>query len=428
MRNNARTGGLELAEKNGGIWLRDIDLRDVLNRSGTPAYIYDLDSVKERISSVKKAVGPDISLYYAVKANPSPGILKRALGLVDGLDVSSSGEAKLALAAGFPAGSISFAGPGKTDEELEFAVVNGVGCVSVESVNELSRLDRIAAERGRRVNIAARINPLTPAAGLGLNMAGKPSQFGIDEDQCEDFISRLKSTRNCALTGIHVYSGTQCLYEKNLIDNAARVLVIAEKFVKEYSAGIKTVNFGGGFGVPYYEGQKELDIDSVCSGIRKNFDLFRERSGIGSCKGILELGRYLTAQSGIYACRVIDVKRSHGRIFCVLDGGINHNLQAAGLFGKFLRENIRIINISGPGGVETGNVTFAGPLCTSIDIMGADVEISLPSPGQYIGFLTSGAYAYSASPVLFLSREAPREIFIEDNKVVDMSLNDRGLK
>lgn len=248
-------------------------------------------------------------------------------------------------------------------------------------------------------------------------MGGKPSPFGIDEEKWGDFFSRLKDLPHCDFVGVHVFSGTQCLDGKTLLDNIACILQIAKEIHRVTSLELKTVNFGGGFGVPYYEGQRPIDVDQVCAGMSGQFTQFKQETGLAHCTGVLELGRYLVAQAGAYVARIVDVKESRGKKFCVLDGGINHHLAAAGQLGKFIRENLQIINLSRADSGVTEQVSLVGPLCASLDIIGENVRIEKPEAGHYIAVLTSGAYAYTASPVLFLSHETPLELLIDGSQV-----------
>jgi diaminopimelate decarboxylase len=387
----------------------------VLRESPGPFYLYDLRMVETRIRRLRERLMSDIHLYYAVKANPNPEILKVLSAWVDGADVSSAGELKLALEAGFSPAAISFAGPGKTDRELRYAVQKRIGSISMESINELERAERIAGETGDTVNVSLRINPVRLVKEFAIKMGGRSSQFGIDEEQIGDFFKTLSKCRDCRFVGIHVYSGTQCLDAQALIENLRSILDIVQKVVREFGTIPNIVNFGGGFGIPYHENQKPLEADAACEAFSREFNRFRKKTQSPECSGILELGRYLIAEAGIYAARIVDMKTSRGKTYCVLEGGLNHHLPASGNFGQVIRKNFKISNLSKREPEPEQEVTLVGPLCTSIDLMGDRVHLAKPEIGDWIGFFNSGAYAFTASPLLFLSHEWPREIMIALN-------------
>jgi diaminopimelate decarboxylase len=376
---------------------------------------------------LKESLGPDFRLYYAVKANPNPELLKLLAGWTDGADVSSAGELKLALGAGFRPQSVSFAGPGKTDAELRFAVRQRIGSISIESVNEIRRVDRAAGEAGETANVSLRINPVHLVKEFAIKMGGKSSQFGIDEERIGEFFEALRACPHCRFMGIHVYSGTQCLDAGALVANFRNTLELVRAAVRDFGADPRTVNFGGGFGVPIHEHQTGLDADSACRSLRDAFTDFRKDIPLPEAAGILELGRFLVAEAGIYAARIVDVKTSRGRTYCVLEGGLNHHLAASGNFGQVIRKNYIIRNLSKPDSASPEEVTLVGPLCTSIDLMGDRVLLANPETGDWIGFLNSGAYAFTASPLLFLSHDFAREWMVgPDGRARDVGVPESG--
>ncbi len=392
-----------------------------------PFYLYDLRMVERRISRLKDHLGPDFRLYYAVKANPNPEIVRFLARWTDGADVSSAGELKLALDAGFRPQAVSFAGPGKTDAELRFAVRQRIGSISIESVNELRRADRIAGEAGETANVSVRINPALLVKEFAIKMGGKSSQFGIDEERIGEFFDALRACPHCRFTGIHVYSGTQCLDADALVANFMNTLGLVRAAMRDFGAVPSTVNFGGGFGVPTHERQTALDADTVCGSVRGAFADFRRDVPLPEAAGILELGRYLVAEAGVYAARIVDVKTSRGRTYCVLEGGMNHHLAASGNFGQVIRKNFIARNLSKPETSSAEEVTLVGPLCTSIDLMGDRILLAHPETGDWIGFLNSGAYGFTASPMRFLSHDSAREWTVgPDGRVRDTAAPESG--
>lgn len=394
------------------------DLLEVCRKYPTPFYVYDIESVEDLINEIKKHLESDIKLYYAVKANPNREILKRVRQRVDGADISSGGELLHALQAGFPADSLSFAGPGKTDEDLWSAVRKEIGTISIESLNELRRVEAIAAHSGTKANVSLRINPSRMLKGFAMKMGGGSSQFGIDEEDCMRFFSVLKQSKNCNFVGIHVYSGTQCLKAEVLLENFDNTMRMANNLIQKTDVRPKVINFGGGFGVPYFQKEDNLDYRAVCSTFSTMFGAFKKENNLSELIGILELGRFLMAESGVYVAKVIDVKKSRGKKYCVLDGGMNHHLPASGNFGQVIRRNFRMVNISNGDVKAVEPVTVVGPLCTAMDKLGDQVMIPKPEVGHYIGILNSGAYGYTASPLMFLSHKTPMELMVTENEVI----------
>lgn len=399
--------------KNNHIYLRNIDLHTLSEQYHSPFFLYDFNHIEQKIDIVKRSLGKDIKLYYSAKANPNIGILKKVLPLVDGVDISSEGEFNQVLKAGFRPEQISFAGPGKTNEELTSVISAQVGLISIESLNELQRVEGIAASLKKKVNVLIRINPAKLQQKFPMKMGGRSSQFGIDEEKYKDFFNCLQRMSHCNYVGIHIFSGTQCLDEEALIENTVYILQIAKNIFDGTSIEVKIINFGGGFGIPYYDSQKELNVDDVCSSITGQLEKFKQETGLSQCKGILELGRYLVAEAGIYIAQVIDLKESRGKKICVLSGGINHHLAASGKFGQLIRENFKMLNLSNADSSVKEKVTLVGPLCTSLDLIGEGVEINKPAIGHYIAILNSGAYVYTASPLLFLSHDTAAELLID---------------
>ncbi len=396
-------------------FLRGIPLEEIAQKYGTPFYLYDLNCIEEKIRKFRESFGSDVRLYYAMKANPNIEILKAIRDKVDGLDISSGGEMEQSLLAGYIPRQLSFAGPGKTNEELEEAVRQEIGIISVESVREIVALTKIADKLSQKANIALRINPNLLIKEFAVKMGGMPTQFGIDEEEIERAVQVIKE--HLALInfqGIHIYSGTQCLNEGAIIQNIRNTLQIAQKFESGQQMNCRWVNLGGGFGISLHDDQK-LDISNVGDGVKKALLEYRQ-----TVKGepifVIELGRYLTTEAGIYVAKVVGSKKSRGKMFYVLDGGMNHHLAASGNFGMAIRRNYPARNLSNPGG-ERVTCNLVGPLCTTLDLMGRDIGIESPREGDLLAFDNSGSYGYSASPFLFLGHESPPELLLDSNEL-----------
>lgn len=407
---------MELSERNGKLCVGDASFEEIADRFGTPFYLYDLDGVRERAAAVKRAFGDSIELLYAVKANPNLDLLRGIAGSVDGLDIASTGELRRALEAGFRPEVVSFAGPGKTRAELRESLRHGVGIISVESVRELYDLKSLAEAEGIRATVTIRINPARTVKEFAVKMGGKATQFGIDEEDTGEAADFLRANdRFFHVLGIHVYAGTQCLDEQALAAGLADTLRIAAEMRERHGIESRVINVGGGFGVSYYEEGQALDLELLARLYTGEFDRYRRETGTRP-RFLLELGRYLVAEAGIYVARVVSEKRSRGERFYVLDGGMNHHLAASGNLGSSLRKNYLVRNLSRPG-AEKEACTLVGPLCTPLDLMGKGVSVQSPEVGDLMGFLNSGSYGFSASPLLFLGHEPPKEILLAGGRL-----------
>lgn len=393
--------------------MRDEDLREQAERYGTPLYVYDLEAVAERAAAVKASLEGAAELLYAVKANPNAAILKGALSWADGLDISSGGELDLCREAGWDAAKMSLAGPGKTLSELEEAIRQGCGSISVESGDDLDRILEAGSKAGSRPRLSLRVNPLELEGPFALRMGGKPTQFGVDEEEAPGLMKALvRHVREgrAEYAGIHIYAGTQCLDSGAIIANARNCLRIAAELELAGGLAAPALNLGGGFGIAYHEGQEDLDLPALGKGLAAELRGFLP--GHPRTKFRIELGRYLVGPAGWYLCRVLAVKKSRGKTFAVVDGGLHQHLSASGNLGQTIKRNYPIRNLGNPGGTPT--VTeIAGCLCTPIDLLGFGATIPEARVGDLLCIERSGAYGFSASPLFFLGHDSPREVAIE---------------
>lgn len=384
---------------------------------GTPFFLYETGAIRQRIARVRNAFQGLVKVYYAVKTNPNLELIRALAGHADGLDISSGGELEQSLLAGFDPAAISFAGPAKTAKELERSLEVGLGAISVESERELSEIMKIAESRRIPANVVLRLNPRQAVREFGMKMGGRPTQFGIDEEDVERIAGRIeKGSALINFRGIHLYVGSQCFDPAGIASHVSYTLELARRIAERTSLRVRTVNLGGGFGVSHTDADAELDVEAVGEAVTPQIREFLD-SGGGECEVVFELGRYLALDSGIYVTRVISRKVSRGKTFFMVDGGLNHHLAAAGVFGAGLRSNYLLRNLTNPAApVEHCHV--AGPSCNPTDLLGVNTSLARPELGHLIGVLKSGSYALTASPVLFLGRATPAEIVHRDGELV----------
>ncbi len=392
--NNALVvGGKTLAE-----WAEEVS---------TPFYLYDMSVVERKIALFRESMPGDVLLYYAVKANPHPELLRRISSKVDGFDVASKGELEAVIQAGAKAEGIGFAGPGKTESELERAVDYDIGSLNIESERELESVARIAERTGSRPKVSVRINPDFELHGSGMKMGGGPKPFGIDSERVPAVLKRILELP-VRFRGFHVYAGSQNLSAETVAECMEKTLGLIWRIVGEVCCDVELINLGGGFGIPYYENDRELEIGRI--GVYLEVLLRKYRPRFPGAKFVVELGRFLTGECGIYATKVLYRKRSRGKTYLVTDGGMNHHLAASGNFGQVLKKNFPIVAAGKINGAPTEQVDVVGPLCTPLDRLAQNAMLPETREGDIIAVLNSGAYGYTASPILFLGRTKPAEI------------------
>ncbi|MFN3371484.1 MAG: pyridoxal-dependent decarboxylase, exosortase A system-associated [Sphingomonadaceae bacterium] len=388
-------GRLLIAGRPAEDWVRDA--------GDTPLFVYDRHLIDARIAALRAALPAGLGLHYAVKANPMPALLAHMAPLVDGFDIASAGELERLLEAGVQPVRISFAGPGKRDAELAAAIEAGV-TLNVESAGELARAGRIAADRGKRARVALRVNPPFQLKGSGMRMGGAASPFGVDADTAPALIAAMQQPP-FDWRGLHVYAGSQNLSVDALLEAAGQTVALAARLVD--GVGAPVVNLGGGFGVPYFPGDRPLDLARLGAGLGQI--LAARPAVLRDSAFVLELGRYLVAEAGVYLCRVVDRKVSGGETFLVTDGGLHHQLAATGNFGTVVRRNYPLTNASrAMPPVETA--TVAGCLCTPLDRLADRATLPETREGDLIALFMAGAYGRTASPEAFLGHPPASEI------------------
>jgi diaminopimelate decarboxylase len=353
-----------------------------------------------------------------MKANPHPAFLECLIELGAGIEVASAGELKRALAAGCSPQNIVFAGPGKTDHELALAISIGLGEIHAESMGEVKRISQLATTR--MATVALRVNPSIDIGGhAAMRMGGQSSPFGIDEDQLDDVIDFVDQTDSMELVGIHLNTGKQQLDVEAIIDQYRYAAMLAKRIGQRRGRPLAVVNLGGGLGVPYFPGQQPLAITQLARGLTKWIAWTHQDHWLANVQWVIEPGRYLVAESGLYVAQVVDQKTSRGEHFVVVDGGMHQHLAASGNFGQTIKRPFPLAvanRLSAPCQQQS---TIVGPLCTPLDTLGRKVRIQNVQIGDLVVIFQSGAYAVTASPLDFLGHPHPKEIWLEgDGKCV----------
>ena len=391
---------------------------------GTPCYAYLMDDILARFDLLDTVFGGRFKVSYAIKSNPNRALLEGIKSRVVTLDASSAGELDRALDAGYDASDVTFSGPAKRDFELQRAVEVGCGEMVCESERELEILNRLCAESGRSMSIFLRINPDKVPKKFGVNMAGRPSQFGIDEGDMDAVLSRLPEWKNLRFAGFHVYSGTNSLSADAIAENFSIFIELFIRFSEKHRLQPDKLIFGSGFGIPYFSGDEPLDTDKLGTLVNPQIDAIRSHPLIGNAEYVLEMGRFLVGPNGYFLTSIIGEKNSRGTEIRLCDGGMNNHLAACGLLGMVIRRNYPAWKVTGNSGPDS-EYMLVGPLCTTIDTLAERITMPGLQLGDVVAIGSSGAYGLTSSPVGFISHPAPHEALVtgrgDDACIVDVT-------
>lgn len=382
---------------------------DLVAEAGrTPLFVYARELLDARMAQLRAAMPERIAIHFAVKANPFGPLLVHMNGLVDGFDIASGGELALLEQAGIDPAKVSFAGPGKRDAELEAAIARGV-TLNLESAREADRALAIGERLGIAPRLAIRVNPDFDLKGSGMKMGGGAKQFGIDADKVPALARRLVDS-GAQWRGFHIFAGSQALDAAAIIETQGQTLALAARLAEQAGVAVPKCNLGGGFGIPYFPGDKPVDVAAVGAALGERMaDLPESLRDTQFC---IELGRYLVGEAGVYLTRIVDRKESHGEVFLVVDGGLHHQLAASGNFGTVVRRNYPSAIASRFGADAEEEASIVGCLCTPLDRLADKGGFPRADEGDLVAIFCAGAYGASASPMQFLGQGPAAEILI----------------
>lgn len=378
------------------------------NAGRTPFFVYSRDLIARRVAALRDAMPAQLNINYAIKANSFGPILEFMSDIVDGFDIASGGELAMIRNAGVDTARVSFAGPGKRDDELEAAIAAGV-TLNLESENEARRALGIADRLGITPRLAIRVNPDFELKGSGMKMGGGAKPFGIDAERVPALAREIVAA-GCEWRGLHIFTGSQSLDAAAIIEAQANVIALADQIARDADLSLPKLNMGGGFGIPYFHGDSPLDISVIGAALEERLaDL---PDSLIEAEFFVELGRYLVGEAGVYLTRIVDRKTSHGEVYLVTDGGLHHQLAASGNFGTVVRRNypVAIANRISQPAVEEANVV--GCLCTPLDRLADKAAFPRAEIGDIVAVFCAGAYGASASPSAFLGQGPAVELLI----------------
>lgn len=399
----------QFAVRDGELVVGEQRLSTLAARVGqTPFYAYDRALLKARVAELRAVLPPAVKLHYAMKANPMPAVVGLMAGLVDGIDVASAGELKVALDAGADPQELSFAGPGKRDAELRQAVAAGV-LINLESFREVGALAAISQDLALPARVAVRVNPDFELKGSGMKMSGGPKPFGVDAEQVPQLLSEIAAA-GLAFEGFHLYAGSQNLRADAICEAQQKSYELALRLAQDAPLPVQFLNLGGGFGIPYFPGEQRLDLAPIGDNLAQLQQ--RAQAEMPQAEFVIELGRFLVGEAGVYVTRIVDRKISRGLVYLVADGGLHHHLSASGNFGQVVRKNYPVCIGTQLDATTTEVASVVGPLCTPLDLLADRMALAPAQVGDLVVVFQSGAYGASASPQRFLGHPECLEVLV----------------
>ena len=394
---------------NGTFSISGVETDRLINEVGTPLFIYDAETIKDRYNYLRDNLPEEVDIFYAMKANPNIAVIKQLVDLGAGVEVASEGELYACGKIGVNPENIVFAGPSKTDEDISVAIDLGIYALNAESLGEIKRINKIAGSKSRVMDIELRINPEFEVAGAAVNMGGGSKKFGIDSESVTKVINEVLLLKNIRLQGIHIYAGTGIQNSEGFLSNMENCFSLAQ-IINQSHFKVISIDIGGGIGIPYSDKDESLSIEGISNRIAfiiNKYKFIKENN----TRIILEPGRYLVGQSGVYVTKIIDKKHSRGKEYLLVDGGAQHLLRPALIGTSQPTYNISIKQ------EKFQLFDIGGSLCTSIDFLGRDLALPEKSDvGDYIGVFCSGAYGYTESMPLFLSHDIAPEVLVHNGK------------
>ena len=401
--------------QNASLHCEDVDLAALADEHGTPAYVYSANTIRDHYRRLDQALeGIDHGIEYAVKANSNLSVLKLLVDEGSGFDIVSGGELRRVIEAGGDPAKCTFAGVGKTREEIQYALSEGIYCFNAESEEEVSFISKVASEMGVNAPVAFRVNPNVDAKTHKYISTGKSeNKFGVDFEVIEEAYARAAELPNISLRGLQMHIGSQLTSLQPFIEAVEKVSPLATKLKETY--GIEFFSIGGGVGIVYDpalesgtpewwaaqdEKQKPLTIEQYAAGVVPVL----KQTGL---KILLEPGRYIVGNAGVMLTRCLYEKKGSAKTFRIVDAGMNDLIRPA------LYEGYHdIVPLKEPSDASVTAVDVVGPVCETGDFFCQDREIPDFAPGEAIALLSAGAYGFVMASN-YNSRGLPVEILVD---------------
>lgn len=379
--------------------INDRDIKDIICTYGTPSYVFDYCELKNRIQEIKKRLGDNVELCYAMKANPF--LISYLVSEADKFEVCSPGEYEICKRENIPLEKIVFSGVYKRKEDFEGCIKDNFdGIYTIESLEQFKRLSELVKNTNKKVKILPRLT--------------SGNQFGMDENEVIELISEVNKLSHFDLCGIHYFSGTQKKNNDIIRNELDELDEFCSKVYQITGTKIERIEYGPGLFVDYFSGKK-----TEYEGVEYLSNLLREKE---QYKFVIELGRYIAATCGTYLTSIVDIKCNKGKKYCMVDGGINHIIYYGQMLGLKVPEVEHIVLENKVLGSQD-KWMVCGALCTVHDILLRDYSMRSPSVGDVLAFKNTGAYSITEASYLFLSRELPTVILKNENQEFELLRN-----
>ncbi len=388
----------------GALYIGSYRARDLAERYGTPLYVYDTDHISEAVARLRGSLSivGDVDIYYSMKANSNPHIVRFIYGLGVGIETTSAGEVYIAIESGVDPGRIMFTSPGVSLSELRYIIENGVRI----NVNSIGQLKMICGLDTKPEAIGLRINTGVASGHHRYVATGDPhSKFGIS---LEDADRAFRIAEECGITieRLHSHIGSGIADAEPYIENLSILLNLASKH-----RGVTEIDIGGGFGIKYRDEDPELNIDDLAEAVSKTIESWMKRSGGRSVRLAVEPGRFIVARSGVLLARVLDVFHRGGRQVVIVESGFNHLIRPV-LYGSYHR----VVPAENSGSREILDTDIYGPLCESGDYLALSRKLPKLSVGDLVAVLDVGAYGMVMAST-YNSKPLPAEIMVSGGEV-----------
>ncbi len=390
------------AYKNGQLYAEDVPVMEIIKEFGTPIYIYSYATLIRHIRAYEEAFCEVPHLIcYAVKANSNLAILNLFAQLGLGADIVSGGELFRALKAGIKPYKIVFAGVGKSEEEIEYALKNDILMFNVESEAELNKINEIAKKLRKKAHVALRVNPdIDPKTHKYIATGLKTSKFGIPIEKALDYYKIAKSMTNIEVIGIHKHIGSQITDTKAYVEALSKIIALYDKLAK-FDMRIDYLDIGGGLGITYKDEEPPNPKDLANALI----PLLKKKKG----KIIIEPGRSIVGNAGILVTKVLYTKETENKNFLITDAGMNDLIRPT-LYGSYHEIQPLI-----PKDRNKIKADIVGPICESGDFLAKEREIEKVSPGEYLAVMSAGAYGFAMSSN-YNSRPRAAEVLVKGDR------------
>lgn len=403
--------------KDGSLHCEGVNLNTLADEYGTPTYVYSASTFRDHYRKLDKALsGLDHGIEYAVKANSNLSVLKLLVDEGSGFDIVSGGELQRVIAAGGDAAKCTFAGVGKTREEIEYALHEGIYCFNAESEEEVAFISKVAGELGKVAPVAFRVNPNVDAKTHKYISTGKSeNKFGVDFSSIDDAYARAAALPNITLRGLQMHIGSQLTLLQPFMEAVEKVAPLATRLKEAY--GIEFFSIGGGVGIVYEDslasGQPEwwasksdeerpLTIEEYAAGVTP---LLKE-TGL---KILVEPGRFIAGNAGVLLTRCLYEKKGSAKTFRIVDAGMNDLIRPA------LYEGHHDIAPLNEPKSSSSSVDVVGPVCETGDFFCQSRELADFAPGEAIALLSAGAYGFVMASN-YNSRGLPVEILVDGDQ------------